>query len=229
MRDESRDRLLVPLMVPLLAVVIIVVLVLAFSRILLAVEPEYATPIALAMALNVLTAGALIASVPRLRGKLLVTMVVLASLLMVGGGVTAMAVSGELGELREALFAEEKPKEKPAESPPAESPPAGESPAEESPAPTGEVTTAVTAKDISFNLDELVFTAGEAATLTFENQDSVPHNVSIYTEQGGENLFEGEIFPGPDSRDYDIPALDAGSYYFQCDVHPNMNGSVAVG
>src|SRR5919106_513115 len=69
MRDESRDRLLVPLMVPLLAVVIIVVLVLAFSRILLAVEPEYATPIALAMALNVLTAGALIASVPRLRGK----------------------------------------------------------------------------------------------------------------------------------------------------------------
>ena len=205
MRDESRDRLLVPLMVPLLAVVIIVVLVLAFSRILLAVEPEYATPIALAMALNVLTAGALIASVPRLRGKLLVTMVVLASLLMVGGGVTAMAVSGELGELREALFAEE------------------------SPAPPGEVTTAVTAKDISFNLDELVFTAGEAATLTFENQDSVPHNVSIYTEQGGENLFEGEIFPGPDSRDYDIPALDAGSYYFQCDVHPNMNGSVAVG
>jgi plastocyanin len=25
-----------------------------------------------------------------------------------------------------------------------------------------------------------------------------------------------------------VPPLDPGSYYFQCDVHPNMNGTVTV-
>ena len=26
----------------------------------------------------------------------------------------------------------------------------------------------------------------------------------------------------------DVSALDAGEYYFQCDIHPDMNGSVVV-
>lgn len=39
----------------------------------------------------------------------------------------------------------------------------------------------------------------------------------------------GEIFPGPATRDYDVPALEAGTYYFQCDIHPQMNGTVEVG
>jgi plastocyanin len=28
---------------------------------------------------------------------------------------------------------------------------------------------------------------------------------------------------------YDVPELEAGTYYFQCDVHPNMNGTVTAG
>ena len=84
---------------------------------------------------------------------------------------------------------------------------------------------AVTAKDISFDTDCLAAPAGEAFAIAFDNQDSVPHNVAIYTEQGGEPLFQGEVFPGPAQQTYDVDPLEEGQYYFQCDVHPNMNGT----
>jgi plastocyanin len=184
-----------------------------------------ATPISLGMALNVLTGGALIASLPRMRGRRLVAIAVVASLALVGGGVAAMAVSGELRELREALLERGEPGgEQPVPGPTAS--PGGESPGGE--APGGEVTTRVVAKNVAFDLDELRFTAGEPTALTFVNEDPVPHNVAIYVTAGGDALFQGEIFAGPDERAYDIPAMDAGSYVFQCDVHPNMNGTVTV-
>jgi plastocyanin len=33
---------------------------------------------------------------------------------------------------------------------------------------------------------------------------------------------------GPAKVTYDIPALDPGTYYFHCDVHPTMSGNVTV-
>ncbi|HEX9890608.1 MAG TPA: cupredoxin domain-containing protein [Actinomycetota bacterium] len=229
MKDDPRNRLLVPIMVPLLSFVIIAVLVGAFSRVLLAVDPEMATPISLAMALNLLTGAALIASIPTLRGKKLIGLIVVAGLVVVGSGVTAMAVSGELRELREALAGGQ---EKPAGEPqgPGGEQPGGQEPGQPPP-PVTDPTTAIVAANIAFDLDELRFTAGEASTLTFTNQDSVPHNVAIYTElPGGDPLFTGELVTGPDAESaYQVPALDPGSYAFQCDVHPAMNGTVTVG
>ena len=42
-------------------------------------------------------------------------------------------------------------------------------------------------------------------------------------------LFQGEQFPGVATQEYQVPALDPGTYYFHCDVHATMNGSVVVG
>jgi plastocyanin len=42
-------------------------------------------------------------------------------------------------------------------------------------------------------------------------------------------LFTGDLVVGVKSVDYQIPALKPGSYYFHCDVHPDMNGTVIVG
>jgi plastocyanin len=42
-------------------------------------------------------------------------------------------------------------------------------------------------------------------------------------------LFRGDLVTGATTATYDIPALPAGTYYFQCDVHPTMNGTVVVG
>jgi plastocyanin len=89
----------------------------------------------------------------------------------------------------------------------------------------------VTAKSLAFDTNEIDLPAGQATTLTFNNQDAgVPHNIAIYTDSSkSKALFQGEQFPGVASQPYDIPALDPGTYYFQCDVHNTMNGTVVVG
>lgn len=89
----------------------------------------------------------------------------------------------------------------------------------------------VTAKSLAFDTDEIDLPAGQPTTITFDNQDAgVPHNIAIYTDASASKaLFQGEQFPGVDSREYQIPALDPGTYFFHCDVHNTMNGSVVVG
>jgi plastocyanin len=89
----------------------------------------------------------------------------------------------------------------------------------------------VSAKNIAFSTNEIDLPAGQAITLTFDNQDAgIPHNIAIYTDSStAKTLFQGAQFPGIASQDYAIPALDPGTYYFQCDVHNTMNGTVVVG
>jgi plastocyanin len=88
----------------------------------------------------------------------------------------------------------------------------------------------VIAKSVAFNTKEIDLPAGQAVTLTFDNQDAgIPHNIAIYTDSSKtKTLFQGAQFPGVASQAYAIPALDPGTYYFQCDVHNAMNGTVVV-
>jgi plastocyanin len=88
----------------------------------------------------------------------------------------------------------------------------------------------VGAKSLAFNTNEIDLPAGQATTLTFDNQDAgILHNIAIYTDSSATtNLFRGAQFPGVASQPYAIPALDPGTYYFRCDVHNTMNGTVIV-
>jgi plastocyanin len=96
--------------------------------------------------------------------------------------------------------------------------------------PGGGGQVAVTALNIAFDTDTIELPAGQPATITFDNQDAgVQHNISIYSgEDLAELLFQGEIVTGPAVVEYPIPPEPAGEYYFHCDVHPNMNGTVVV-
>jgi hypothetical protein len=82
----------------------------------------------------------------------------------------------------------------------------------------------------AFDRPSLTGPAGTRFDLVFLNEDDgVSHNVAIYTDDSAEeSLFMGEQIVGPDRVTYDVPALDAGSYYFRCDVHPTMEGTVVV-
>jgi plastocyanin len=89
----------------------------------------------------------------------------------------------------------------------------------------------VVAQGLAFDTDQIALPPDAPSTLHFENKDAgVSHNIAIYTDSSlGTNLFRGQISIGPASIDYSIPALKPGTYYFHCDVHPTMQGSVTVG
>jgi len=88
----------------------------------------------------------------------------------------------------------------------------------------------VAAQGLQFNTNRIELSAGAPSTIHFENNDpGIQHNIAIFTDSSlGTNLFRGEIVTGPAAVDYRIPPLDPGTYYFHCDVHPTMSGSVVV-
>jgi plastocyanin len=88
----------------------------------------------------------------------------------------------------------------------------------------------ITASSLSFDIAEIDLVAGVTTTITFTNNDAgVQHNIAIYTDSSAAtNLFKGDLVTGVNTATYAIPALDAGTYYFRCDIHPTMNGKVVV-
>jgi plastocyanin len=87
----------------------------------------------------------------------------------------------------------------------------------------------LTAQNVQFTTSSLNLPADKPITLHFDNKDSTAHNVAIYDKAGGKELFKGSVITGPTSTDYKVDPLKAGTYYFQCDIHPDsMNGSVTV-
>jgi plastocyanin len=87
----------------------------------------------------------------------------------------------------------------------------------------------ITALNVAFDRSELTVPAGEATGLLFDNRDSVPHNVAIYADDTAtQPLFVGQVFSGPGSMRYELPALAPGRYLFRCDVHQEMRGSIVA-
>ena len=90
-------------------------------------------------------------------------------------------------------------------------------------------TVEITAEDLEFTADTIEAPAGETWTITLVNNDTAPHNISIYTEEGGEEVVVGDVINQGETTEVEVPALDAGEYYFVCDIHPEMNGTLVVG
>lgn len=106
----------------------------------------------------------------------------------------------------------------------------GVSPSPSASGATSGVVLQLTAQNIAYDKSSLEAPANTAFVIDFTNNDAgVPHNVSIHQGSAtGTEVFKGEIFPGTGSRQYQIPALPAGTYYFVCSVHPNMVGTLTV-
>jgi cytochrome c oxidase subunit 2 len=88
----------------------------------------------------------------------------------------------------------------------------------------------IAAKSIKFDTACMQVPAGQPFKIDFDNEDAgTPHNVSIYTDDTvTQSLFRGAIITGVQKIVYSVEPLDAGSYYFHCDVHPGMNGAFRV-
>ena len=107
--------------------------------------------------------------------------------------------------------------------------PSGE-PGASGPPPAAGPTVLVSALNVAFEQATLEAPADTPFKIEFDNKDaSIQHNVAIHEGSiTGTEVFKGEIFPGPDKRTYDVPALKAGAYEFNCTVHPNMAGTLTV-
>jgi len=82
--------------------------------------------------------------------------------------------------------------------------------------------------DQAFVPGSLRMPANEPVALAFDNEDGgVQHNVAIYRDDSAEeSLFVGDLIAGPETVTYEVPPLDPGTYFFRCDVHPQMNGTL---
>jgi plastocyanin len=226
MSRDARSRVFLGIGIPLAALLFLAALILAFSRILLAVPEELAPWVALLFAATILTGCALAATIRGTRGfAFLIGVLVLT---IVGGGAVGVAlgerpveslVEGEAGP----PAGEAAP---PPEAPPAEGLPPPPPPEEGGGGQPGAVM--VVAEGIAFDTSQITLPGGGEATIDFDNRDAgIPHNVAIY--DGGEAVFQGEIITGPSTVAYRFPSPAPGQYRFQCDVHPQMMGTVTVG
>jgi plastocyanin len=93
------------------------------------------------------------------------------------------------------------------------------------------VVVGLVAKGIEFNSSKVTVPAGSNITLNFDNQDlNIPHNVAIYTDNFAKTtIFKGKVVTGPAKIAYNFSApTTPGTYFFRCDIHPQMNGQFIV-
>jgi plastocyanin len=94
--------------------------------------------------------------------------------------------------------------------------------------PAGTVTIDIRAQGIAFTTTALTAPAGATFQIKFDNEDaSVPHNVEI-KDGTGKTVFKGDLVTGVMTTTYTVPPLAAGTYPFNCTVHPNMTGTLTV-
>ena len=204
---EVRFKVPLPLVIPLGALAVIAIVAVGFSRILLAVPKEAATMLAIVAATNVLGAFAYAALRPRMQPVTMAELGIIVLYPVIIG--LAIAQFDAFGSEHDTSVAEG----------------AGAGAAA---APAGP-TTSIAAEGTKFNISEMLFEAKKPVTLTFANNDPVQHNVAIYEDESAAvDIFKGEIFSGPDEMEYQFDAPKAGEYFFRCDVHPDMNGTVTV-
>ena len=99
--------------------------------------------------------------------------------------------------------------------------------------PQGEAITLV-AHNTRLDPTCLAAAAGKGLEVRFDNQDGgARHNFSVYSadpavDSNAKALFRGMIVQGPAMITYEVPPLAAGTYHFQCDVHPVQMRGVFV-
>ena len=205
LQGEVRFRVPLPIVIPLGALALIALVTIGVSRILLSVPKEAAVVIALALAGNVLIACTLLATRPQESRWSWAELFVVATYPVVIGVVIAGMGFGT------------------------ESHAGGHEDGGGAPAPPEH---SVAAENVAFNSATIELPADEETELTFDNADapSVSHNIAIYEDDSAKKvLFQGDVIPGGEEITYTIPPQKKGTYYFQCDVHPGMNGEVVVG
>jgi plastocyanin len=204
---EVRFRVPLPIVIPATALLVIAFFTIFLSKVLLSVPHEAATIIAIAVAANILAGCAFVALRPQASAATLIELVaVVIYPLIIGVAVAALNIGEE--------------------------PAAAASSAETQTTETSAAANTIVAANVAFESDSLEL-KGPTASFTFDNQDTLEHNFAIYkNEDDGQSLssplYTSEKVAGGASTTFDIDLPKPGKYYFQCDIHPSMNGDLTV-
>jgi plastocyanin len=196
-KRTTRDRLVLPILLPVGILLVMALALYGFSRILLSVSHNAATATALLVALAIVVVAGVVAARRYVRPSSLVGLVgAVAGVAMLAGGVAIASLGTEGG--------------------------GGEGEG-------GGTVIEIVAVNIAFQQTTVTVPAGEPFQIVFKNQDAgVQHNVQIFDnpDYAGTPLFSGELITGVSQIVYEVPALEPGSYPFNCLVHPNMVGTI---
>jgi cytochrome c oxidase subunit 2 len=78
------------------------------------------------------------------------------------------------------------------------------------------------AQNVKFDKADLTAPANTPFTIHFDNRDAgTNHDVDIL-DTSGAKVFDGRDFPGPAAQDYGVGPLAAGTYKFECSIHPAL-------
>ena len=90
----------------------------------------------------------------------------------------------------------------------------------------------VKATDNKFDKATLEAPPNTAVTITFTNTGKAKHNLHVLDKVSGKTLAdgaEGKFIDGGQSEKLSFKTPAAGTYYFQCDLHPDqMSGAFTV-
>ena len=70
--------------------------------------------------------------------------------------------------------------------------------------------------------------AGKAFSLTLDNKDSAPHNVAIFKDSTAAEKVSIDEIVSSTKATQQVPALEKASYFFRCDVHTEMTGTIVA-
>jgi plastocyanin len=86
----------------------------------------------------------------------------------------------------------------------------------------------VAAQNMAFAPNTITVKADKAFGLTLDNRDGAPHNVAVFTDSSAsKSVSVGQIVSSSKATQQ-VPALAKGSYFFRCDVHHEMTGTIVA-